>query len=187
VIVVFHNHQPFYKDVLSNEYILPWVRLHGAKDYYRMPYLVSQYPDIHITFDLSGSLITQLNDYINGAEDTSLKLAKIDPTKLTVDEKFQMLSVPGGFFDINWDHIVKKVPMYTDLLNKRDEAFQKFSVEDKSTLTSYLTAQDYLNLQTLFNLFWLDTDYIKQDKELSPIFDKAYSKTNYTVEERDLV
>ena len=187
VIVVFHNHQPFYKDVLSNEYTLPWVRLHGAKDYYRMPYIVSQYPDIHITFDLSGSLITQLNDYINGAEDTSLKLAKIDPTKLSVDEKFQMLSVPGGFFDINWDHIVKKVPVYTDLLNKRDEAFQKFSVEDKSTLTSYLTAQDYLNLQTLFNLFWLDTDYIKQDKELSPIFDKAYSKTNYTVEERNLV
>jgi len=187
VIVMFHNHQPFYKNPESNTYILPWVRLHGAKDYYRMPYIVSQYKDLHITFDLSGSLIDQIKDYINGAEDKHLTVSKIDPDKLTIDDKFFMLSIPGGFFDINWDHIVKKVPLYSDLLNKRQEAFKSYPLDQKDKIVSSLTNQDYLNLQTLFNLFWLDTDYIKSDKELSLLLDKAYKKENYTIEERNLV
>ncbi|MGC9072650.1 MAG: glucodextranase DOMON-like domain-containing protein [Caldisericum sp.] len=187
VIIVFHNHQPFYKDPESNTYILPWVRLHGAKDYYRMPFLSSQYKDIHITYDLSGSLIDQIKDYLNGKVDKYQIVSQVDPNKLTVDQKFFMLSIPGGFFDINWDHIVKKVPLYTDLLNKRQEIFRKYSVEDKEKLVNSFTSQDYLNLQTLFNLFWLDTDYIKNDPELSQLFDKAFKKENFTINERNLV
>lgn len=187
VIVMFHNHQPFYKDPESNVYILPWVRLHAAKDYYRMPYIASQYSNIHITFDLSGSLIQQLIDYENGAEDKHLIVSRIDPDKLTVNDKLFMLSIPGGFFDINWDHIVKKVPLYNDLLNKRQEIFKKYTIEEKDKLVSAYTSQDYLNLQTLFNLFWLDTDFIKSDKDLAPLLDKAYKKENFTINERNLV
>ena len=29
-------HQPFYRDLVSGEYRLPWVRLHALKDYYGM-------------------------------------------------------------------------------------------------------------------------------------------------------
>jgi len=186
VIVVFHNHQPFYKDIVNNVYILPWVRLHGAKDYYRMPYIVSQYPDVHITFDLSGSLISQIIDYQNGAKDNHLILSQIDPKNLTTQQKLQILAIPGGFFDLNWDHILKKVPMYVDILNKRDEAFKKYPNEPEK-IANYLTDADYLNLQTLFNLFWLDIEYIKSDKDLAPLLDKANNKVNFTLEERDLV
>ncbi len=69
IIIKWHNHQSFYKNPVSQEYILLWVRLHGAKDYYRMPYIVSQHPDVKVSFDLSGSLIEQITDYINGAND----------------------------------------------------------------------------------------------------------------------
>ncbi|BAL80864.1 glucodextranase DOMON-like domain-containing protein [Caldisericum exile] len=187
VIVMFHNHQPFYKDPESNTYILPWVRLHGAKDYYRMPYLSSQFKDIHITYDLSGSLIDQIKDYLSGVEDKYHIVSRVDPDKLTIDQKFFMLSIPGGFFDINWDHIIKKVPLYTDLLNKRQDIFKQYSIEDKDKLVNAYSSQDYLNLQTLFNLFWLDVNYIKSDPELAPLLDKAYKKENFTIEERNLV
>ena len=33
VVVLWHQHQPFYKDLVSGEYRLPWVRLHALKDY----------------------------------------------------------------------------------------------------------------------------------------------------------
>ena len=33
---LWHMHQPFYKDLISGEYQLPWTRLHALKDYYGM-------------------------------------------------------------------------------------------------------------------------------------------------------
>src|SRR5260370_22721050 len=36
LIFLWHQHQPFYKDLVTGEYRLPWVRLNGLKDYYGM-------------------------------------------------------------------------------------------------------------------------------------------------------
>ena len=181
LIIVWHNHQPFYKDPVANIYILPWVRLHGAKDYYRMPEIVSKYPDAKVTFDLSGSLINQIKDYINGAKDRNLILSEKSADLLTEDEKFEMLQIPGGFFDINWDHILKKTPMYKSILNKREDTFKKYgSPLDKSKIVNSLTNQDYLNLQTVFNLFWLDTNYVQNDSSLSKLYNKAMNGENFT-------
>ena len=37
-------HQPYYKDDLTNTYLLPWVRLHAVKDYHKMVALLDGYP-----------------------------------------------------------------------------------------------------------------------------------------------
>ena len=36
VVLLWHQHQPYYKNLVTGEYRLPWVRLHGLKDYYGM-------------------------------------------------------------------------------------------------------------------------------------------------------
>ena len=36
-------HQPYYKHPEKNYYILPWVRLHGVKDYYGMAKIVEKF------------------------------------------------------------------------------------------------------------------------------------------------
>ena len=36
LLLLWHMHQPFYKDLVTGEYRLPWVRLHALKDYYGM-------------------------------------------------------------------------------------------------------------------------------------------------------
>jgi len=46
---------------------MPWLRLHAAKDYFKMAWLFKLYPDIHITIDLTGSLLIQLQDFVNGS------------------------------------------------------------------------------------------------------------------------
>lgn len=188
VIVVFHNHQPFYKDPTSLTYILPWVRLHAAKDYYRMPYIVSQYPEVKISFDLSGSLIDQLFDYMNGAEDTRQILSEKSPSELSYDEKMEILAIPGGFFDINWDHILKKIPMYEKILNKRQEIFSEYSLLlDKDAIVKSFSDQEYLNLQTLFNIFWLDIEYVQSNEKLSKLYDKAINEENFTEDDKNIV
>ena len=41
---LWHMHQPFYKDLISGEYKLPWTRMHALKDYYGMVHLLREFP-----------------------------------------------------------------------------------------------------------------------------------------------
>ena len=41
---LWHMHQPFYKDLVSGEYKLPWTRMHALKDYYGMVQILEEFP-----------------------------------------------------------------------------------------------------------------------------------------------
>jgi len=60
LIFLWHQHQPFYKDLVTGEYRLPWVRLHALKDYYGMVKLLDEFPNVHQNFNLVPSHITQI-------------------------------------------------------------------------------------------------------------------------------
>src|SRR5215472_13666143 len=87
VIILWHQHQPFYKDLVTGEYRLPWVRLHGLKDYYGMVKLLDEFPGVHQTFNLVPSLIVQLQDYAGGAKDKFLEVAAKPAPDLTSGER----------------------------------------------------------------------------------------------------
>ena len=76
VIVLWHQHQPFYKDLVTGEYRLPWTRLHALKDYYGMVKLLDEFPNVHQNFNLVPSLMVQIEDYVAGtAQDPFLRVA----------------------------------------------------------------------------------------------------------------
>ena len=98
VVVLWHQHQPFYKDLVTGEYRLPWVRLHALKDYYGMVKLLDEFPSVHQTFNLVPSLITQIQDYVTGAaHDPFLEVAAKPAKDLTPGERRFALAVsfPG--------------------------------------------------------------------------------------------
>src|SRR6202012_2321861 len=49
---LWHMHQPFYKDLASGQYRLPWTRMHALKDYYGMVKILEEFPQIRQTFNL---------------------------------------------------------------------------------------------------------------------------------------
>ncbi len=61
--IIWHQHQPLYLDPASDQLQGPWVRTHGTKDYYDMVALVQRYPDVHMTVNLTSSLMVQLEEY----------------------------------------------------------------------------------------------------------------------------
>jgi len=65
VVVILHNHQPWYIDLERGELVLPWVRMHAVGNYLKVPLLINQ-TGVSVAFTLSGSLIEQLNWYANG-------------------------------------------------------------------------------------------------------------------------
>lgn len=73
VAFIWHQHQPLYKSRGGGEahgsegqYRLPWVRLHGTKDYLDLVLLLERYPNLHQTVNLVPSLILQIEDYVAG-------------------------------------------------------------------------------------------------------------------------
>src|SRR5262245_41445456 len=88
---VWHMHQPCYKDLMTNEYRLPWTRMHALKDYYGMVRILEEFPKIHQTFNLVPSLLLQIEEYAAGvAVDPFLRCALKPAEKLT-EEETQMI------------------------------------------------------------------------------------------------
>ena len=81
-------HQPYYRDLLTNEADLPWVRLHGVKDYLDMVQILGNFPGIKQTINLVPSLIEQIEDYANGTiNDKFLRLSYKPAVELTESDK----------------------------------------------------------------------------------------------------
>ncbi|MFA4668166.1 glucodextranase DOMON-like domain-containing protein [Pyrococcus kukulkanii] len=191
VIIVWHQHQPYYYDPIQGIFTRPWVRLHAANNYWKMAYYLSKYPEVHATIDLSGTLIYQIAQYMNGSKDTyqiiSEKIANGEP--LTVEEKWFMLQAPGGFFDhtIPWNgepvtdssgNPIRKIwKRYSELRSKMIRLKAKYAnlplEEQKIKVTEGFTEQDYIDLAVLFNLAWIDYNYIMEHPDLKALYEKV--------------
>ena len=63
VCFLWHMHQPFYKDLMTGEYRLPWTRMHALKDYYGMVKVLEEFPEVRQTFNLVPSMLVQIEEY----------------------------------------------------------------------------------------------------------------------------
>jgi alpha-amylase/alpha-mannosidase (GH57 family) len=139
VSFLWHMHQPFYKDVVGNSYVMPWAYLHGTKDYLGMVELHREFPDIHQTFNLVPSLILQLEEYARGdARDPLFNLAFAPVEEL--DAAARALIV-RKFFPVPVKTMVEPYPRYAELLRRRHEV---------------LTDQELRDIQVWWTLVWMD-------------------------------
>jgi alpha-amylase/alpha-mannosidase (GH57 family) len=171
VAFVWHMHQPYYKDTVTGEYILPWARLHGAKEYIHMAEVLAQYPRIKATFNFVPSLIEQIEEYARGeAIDRALAISRQDTW--SDDDKAYILSF---FFSVNWDNIVRRYPRYSQLLDLRHQARGEASLLDDHY---------YRDLVAWFNLVWLDHLALENDPDLRSLVEKGQ---DFAREDTDLI
>lgn len=169
IAFLWHMHQPYYKDPLSNRFIMPWVRLHGIKDYYDMAAILEDYPGIRQTFNMVPSLMEQLFEYIdNGATDEYMDLTLKPAAELTIQDKIFILS---NFFSLNWDNMLFPYPRYRDLLEKRGYEPSPQALERACRRFS---TQDFLDLQVWFNLAWFDPIFKDSDRFLKSLIEKGH-------------
>src|SRR5262249_28868622 len=60
---LWHQHQPYYPDDVAGDNPMPWVRLHGIKDYYGMALHLLEVPEMRCTINLVPSLVLQILQY----------------------------------------------------------------------------------------------------------------------------
>ncbi len=179
IAIVWHMHQPVYKDLVSGRYVMPWVRLHGTKSYYSMVALLDRHPNIRLTFNLVPSLLVQIEDYALGkADDVYLTLSAKPAEELSPDEQKFIL---WNFFMCNWETMVRVFPRYEVLLEKRGT---HISSETVDRIWPLFSVQDFRDLQVWFNLAWFSPLVLKEDGELRKLVRKG---ANFDEEDKRLV
>ncbi len=154
--LIWHQHQPVYfKDPETGVYERPWVRVHATKDYLDMAATIAQYPNVHATFNITPSLIRQLDDLAAGAKDLYQVHAEIPASELTDEQKTFILQ---RFFDTN-ARIIARFPRYQELAEQRGGV----SAEQIAAALETWTDEDFRDLQVLFNLAWTDPDWLAEE------------------------
>ncbi|MUG95217.1 glycoside hydrolase [Scytonema sp. UIC 10036] len=154
VAFIWHQHQPLYKSPdsgvsgsNSQQYRLPWVRLHGTKDYLDLILILERYPKLHQTVNLVPSLILQLEDYIAGtAFDPYLEVSLTPVEQLTDTQREFIIQ---HFFDANHHNLIDPHPRYAELYNLRQHKGQAWCFSNWGL-------QDYSDLLAWHNLAWID-------------------------------
>ena len=170
-------HQPFYKDLITGEYRLPWTRFHALKDYYGMVKILEDFPAVHQTFNLVPSMIVQIEEYASGqAADPFLEGAIKPALELSESEKQFVLKY---FFQANAGRMIYRYPRYGELY----DAFQK-SGADPQRARRLFSFQDLRDLQVLLQLAWFDEEFQEHDPEVKALIAK---ERRYTLEDQALM
>lgn len=178
VVVVWHMHQPYYKDPVKNEYALPWTYLHGIKDYFDMPAIVEDTPGARAVFNLVPSLIEQLLEYASGAAvDPFLARGKADPSGMSRDDRVFLLE---NFFSANRQNMIEPSKRYLELLYMAGEGKPGLA----GVRAGHFSDQDLLDLQVCFFLSWTG----EAARRRYPAFAALIAKgENFTAADKELL
>ncbi len=143
---LWHMHQPYYRDDLSCEIVMPWVFLHAIKDYYDMPWYLSQVPGVKATFNLVPSLLVQLRAY----EDFEVRDKLLIALRKEVHElrPEQRLYLAEHLFYANVEHMIKPLPRYFALYEK------KMELGSAEAVSEAFSEAEFLDLEVLYLLAW---------------------------------
>ncbi|HUO25999.1 MAG TPA: glycoside hydrolase family 57 protein [Candidatus Aquilonibacter sp.] len=176
LILLWHQHQPFYKDLVTGEYRLPWVRLHALKDYYGMVKLLDEFPDVHQNFNLVPSLVTQIQDYVAGkANDPFLNVAAKPAQDLSPEERQFALQY---LFQANPVNLIGRYPRYQELREQLRE-----HGDSPERAAKYFETQQLTDLQVLSQLAWFD-EFFLEDKDVAALVKKG---RHYSLEDQRFV
>jgi alpha-amylase/alpha-mannosidase (GH57 family) len=152
--VLWHMHQPQYRDPETGRYVLPWTRLHATKDYYGMVKLFEEFPAFHATINLVPSLCMQLEEYASGKfNEPWFDLAFKKTEELTRDDKAEILA---RAFQLNLERLLTRWPRFVEL-----HEWSRGAGGAQALIT--FTTRDWRDLQLLSQLAWMDEEWFTKD------------------------
>jgi alpha-amylase/alpha-mannosidase (GH57 family) len=175
LMLLWHMHQPYYKDLAEGVYTMPWVRLHTLKDYYGMVGVLRNFPSVHATFNLVPSLVLQIEDYAHGtAREPVRDLAFKRAAEISLAERKAFLD---SAFQINRENLLSRYPRFRELAEKARKS-------DLAAAAKLFTPQELVDLQVLSQVAWFDEIYLAGDPEVVRLVKK---ERGYSEEDKTLV
>jgi alpha-amylase/alpha-mannosidase (GH57 family) len=164
LVVLWHMHQPQYRDPENGRYVLPWTRLHALKDYWGMVKALEEFPGFHATFNVVPSLGMQLEEYSSGKFDEPwFDLAFKDAGSLTREDKAEVLS---RAFQVNHERLLSRWPRFLELHEWAQPA------GGAQALVTF-TPRDWRDAQLLSQLAWMEETWLEKDPVVSRLANKG--------------
>ena len=177
VCFLWHMHQPFYKDLVTGEYKLPWTRMHALKDYYGMVKILEDFPEVHQTFNLVPSMLVQIEEYASGlAVDPFLRAALKPAEQLTEHEQSFILQY---FFQANPSRMIYRYPRYGELFD-----LWLSSGRNPGRASRLYNRLAFRDLQVLSQLTWFDEEFLEKDPEVAGLVRKG---RDFTVDDQQML
>ncbi len=149
VALLWHMHQPSYRDPLRDVQLLPMVFLHAVKDYHEMLHVLLRCPGARATFNLVPALLDQLEDVAGHAEkDLFLQTVLAPPAQVDEAERGKLLAY---LFMADEKHQVLPLPRYYQLLQKKER------MTGRVLPGLIFDDAEFLDLCVLFLLAWTGT------------------------------
>ena len=162
LVILWHMHQPDYRDQTSGEFTHPWVYLHAIKDYADMAAHLERHPHMRAVVNLVPVLLDQLEDYADQFASGRLRdpllrlLARDEATPLTAAERQFAID---HCMRTNHTTMVAPYPSYNTLYN----ALSVFGTRNPE----YLSDRFLYDLVTWYHLAWTG-ETVRRSSELVP-------------------
>jgi len=168
LVLLWHMHQPQYRDPETGRYVLPWTRLHALKDYWGMVALLKQFPNFHATFNVVPSLGLQIEEYASGEfNEPWFALAFKSANELTREDKAEILA---RAFQVNQERLMSRWPRFVELHEWAQPAGGAQAVVS-------FTPRDWRDLQLLSQLAWMEESWFEKDSVVSRLANKGKEYT----------
>ncbi|MCW5626053.1 MAG: hypothetical protein KIT73_15175 [Burkholderiales bacterium] len=152
LVLLWHMHQPDFRDCGTGEYRLPWVYLHAIKDYSDMAAHLERHPRMRVVVNFVPVLVDQLEDYAAQFAAGTIR----DPLlRALVQENLDELDaerrafVLDRCFRANHTKMIEPYPAYQRLL----DLFRIAESHGPAAL-DYLSGQYLADLLTWYHLAW---------------------------------
>jgi alpha-amylase/alpha-mannosidase (GH57 family) len=165
LVLLWHMHQPDFRDPVTGEFLLPWVYLHAIKDYADMAGHLERHPRMHAAVNLVPVLLDQLEDYVaqyarGEIRDPLLRLlARENLHALTLEERELVLD---RCFRANHHKMIEPYAPY-----KRLHALFAFVNDHGAEATRYLSSEYLGDLLTWYHLSWTG-ETVRRSHDLVP-------------------
>ncbi len=191
VVLCWHMHQPYYREGLKGEYHLPWVYLHGIKDYTDMAAHLENHPSMRAVVNFSPILLEQLHAYVSELDkvlndERSLSSTISDPIlallvgikdiPAEVEERKQIVEDCKRCYA---PRLIDPYPDFKRIVGCLDDALE-YANDDSDFPLNYLQDQYFIDLLVWYHLAWLGHS-VKQTEVARRLLKKGH---HFTFEDR---
>lgn len=168
----WHMHQPDYRDLSTNQYVLPWTYLHAIKDYSDMAYHLEKNPKARVSFNYVPILLEQLEDYSaqfkkNHIRDPLLALL-VEPNLTEISEE-KCQTIVDSCFKAHHEKMLSPFKHYQHLFN----IYQSMSSVEHDLKLGYLSAQYKADLLVWYHLAWCGESLRIENKVIQELMTKG--------------
>lgn len=176
LVILWHMHQPDFRDHATGEFAQPWVYLHAIKDYNDMAAHLEAHPGVRVVLNFTPVLLDQLEDYTDqftqGTYRDPLLRLLAQPDLRDLDEAQRTL-ILTACFKANQQKLIDPYPPYRRLFD-----FSRFTRVQGDGAVNYLSPEFFTDLLCWYHIAWTGETMRRHDKVIPELIAKGQGFTH---------